>query len=180
MFPLVLALALTAQAGTESDPNEVVVQGGVVFVPDATLHTLSARLVAEKDAYVGVETRLAGNGRLVGRAGAGFDVFGGGDLDLKLGLWLGSLGTWDELALHTTPTIGTEVAFGVTWDRLYAQHRWIVGMGRSPADRVLSEGETLVGFRVVDEFRLYGTWTNFDPQGCCDRNAVGVGLAYAF
>jgi hypothetical protein len=48
----------------------------------------------------------------VGRAGAGFDVFGRGKFDLTLGLWIGAAGEWDEqhdmAVLYATPTIGTE------------------------------------------------------------------------
>lgn len=179
-----IALALVAATlaaepeGRETNPAGLHLSGGVVFLEDTAVNTLGARLVAEKDSYAGVDVRLAPTGTFVARGGVGFDVLGRSSLDLKLGLWLGGVGFHrDAPHLEVGPALGTEVALGFTFDRLWARHRWMVGVGDSRLGTLLSERETQVGWRVVDQLSVYGQHVHYAPG---TPGGLGIGASYVF
>jgi hypothetical protein len=179
-----LALALTGLAladepeGRETNPAGLHLSGGVVFLPETPVNTLGARLVAEKDSYAGVDVRLAPSGTFVARGGVGFDVLGRSNLDLKLGLWMGGVGFRDDApTIEVGPALGTEVALGFTFDRLWARHRWMVGVGDSRLGTLLSERETQVGWRVVDDLSIYGQHVHYAPG---TPGGLGLGASYVF
>lgn len=170
-----LLLVPLAQA---HDGGEVHVQAAKLRCGSVPMVSGSVRAVGDKDAYIGVEARVAPDERWIGRAGIGFDVLGGGDWDLKLGLFLGGIGTGleRERALIT----GTEVALGAKIGRLYGQYRWLGGLGTSRLAALHTEHELTVGVRLIDEFRVFGQLIRSDLRGREPDRGAGLGLAYRF
>ncbi len=182
----------------DDDPPEVVVRGsvdedgqlwfgyGMQFTPDAPAHHLSGRLVGENDSYVGGEIRYMPESDVLwtGRAGAGLDLFGSGDWDLTLGLWIGTAGEWDRTderaVLYASPMAGTEVALGVEGDHLFARYRWLAGIGSGPIDELLTEQELTIGYKVLPELHLYGQYFILSPGELDNRSGVGLGGRLVF
>lgn len=175
-----LLLAAVSLAHAEAPPAakgndlDVHVDAAFAFHPEAVVSDGGVRLVAEKDAYLGADVRL-GDGFTLARAGAGFDVFGGSGLDLKLGVWMGGLSNTIRPTSYHGVTGGTEVMLGARFDRLYAEHRWIAGFA-GPLDGVFTENELTVGFRVLGGASVYGRWTR-GPRACgVETDGLGLGV----
>jgi hypothetical protein len=184
MTPLALLATLTvaqADEGEVSEPHplDVEVRASVLFMPDEPVQVLGMRLLSSRDAWIGVEGRFARERGYLGRVDAGFDVFGVSNLDLGLGLWMGTVGPWTEPAI-ASPAAGAEVGLGFHSDRLFAHHRWLFGGGGAPRTGFLSENELVVGFRVVDTLKVYGQYTRFNPRAECGMNALGLGASWTF
>ncbi|MCO4746191.1 MAG: hypothetical protein KC912_15445 [Proteobacteria bacterium] len=146
------------------------------FLPLAPAQHLHGRLIGKKDAYVGIEGRFDPLGTWGGRASAGFDVFGAGNLDLTLGLFAGTAGDWEDRS-YVRPIAGTEVAIGGHFEKLSVRYRWLAGLGGGPLDSFLSEQELRVGYRVVKPVHVHGSWTILDPAGPRGmRGGVGLGI----
>lgn len=162
--------------------DDLVLQYGMQFLPDAPAHQLYGRLFAENDAYLGAEIRYmpASDVLWSGRLGAGLDLFGEGDWDLTLGLWLGSAGEWDRsqerAVLYNAPIAGTEVAIGVDGEHLYGRYRWLAGIGGGPIDELLTEQELTVGYKVLPRFHVFGQYLILSPGEYDNRSGVGLGM----
>lgn len=160
-------------------------QYGLQFLPDRPGHQLSARLIGDRDAWIGGELRytpgsdLAGTGRL----SAGLDVLGRSSWDLDVGLFLGAAGEWDRdrerAVLYAAPIAGTEIAFGIHGERLFAKYRWLGGWGGGPIDELLTENELTVGFAVTRELELFGQYLVLSPGELDNQAGVGLGLRLA-
>jgi len=177
MLVLITAL-LAGPALANDDGAEIHLQAASLRAEDGRQLAASARLVGEEDAYLGVEARVDGRHCWMGRVGLGFDVLGGGKWDLKLGLFLG--GTGNGLERNSAFITGTEVALGAEIGRLYGQYRWLGGLGGSDLARLHSENALTVGFRIVDEFRVYGEVIHARGTAFHDRRAMGLGVAWRF
>ncbi|MEZ4241950.1 MAG: hypothetical protein R3F59_38530, partial [Myxococcota bacterium] len=140
----------------------------------------------EKDAYLSAEVRYLPQNDLLwtGRLGLGFDVLGGGDWDLLLGLWIGGAGEWQHLddptpgvaSLYAGPMAGTEVGVGYEGRRLYGKYRWLTGIGSGPLDDLLTEQELTVGFKVIEPVAAYGQYFILSPGHRDNRSGFGVGV----
>jgi len=163
-----------------SHDSQLLLQYGLQFLPDSPGHDLSARYVGEHSTYLGAEIRYVPASDLLwsGRIGAGFDLFGKSDLDLDLGLFLGSAGEWDhkkkEALLYAAPIAGTEVKLGYDGPRLFGSYRWLGGIGGGPIDDLLTENEITFGYKLVPAIHVYGQYLILSP-GAAD-NSAGVGL----
>ena len=136
------------------------------------------RLAGRKDAYLGVEGRIAAEGAWVGRIGAGFDILGKSDWDLKLGLFLGGMGNglWRSQGL----IVGTEIGLGARIGPLYGTYRWLGGIGgRYPELIELhNEHDFIVGFRIWDQLRVFGQAIYSRPGSGEGATALGLGIAF--
>ncbi|MBW1877284.1 MAG: hypothetical protein JRJ84_02885 [Deltaproteobacteria bacterium] len=177
MLLLITAL-LAGPALANEDGTEIHVQAAALRADGARQLAASARLVGEKDAYLGVEARVDPRHCWMGRVGLGFDVLGGGKWDLKLGLFLG--GTGNGLERDGGFITGTEVALGAEIGRLYGQYRWLGGIGGSDLAQLHSENDLTVGFRVIDELRVYGQVIRARGGSFDERRAMGLGVAWRF
>jgi hypothetical protein len=170
----------------DHDRDEIQLAYGMQFLPDAPAHHLFARMVGDKDAYLGGELRYMPGTDLMwsGRAGAGLDVLGGGNWDLTLGLFIGSAGIWDRdsdrAVLYSTPIGGTEIAFGIEAERLYGRYRWLAGWGMGEVSEMLTENELTVGFKVTPEVHAYGQFLHLSPGEADKESAVGLGARVVF
>jgi hypothetical protein len=161
-------------------------QYGTQFLPDLPGHHLSARLLGEKDVYVGGELRYTPSSDLMwtARLGAGLDVFGRSEWDLQLGLFVGTAGEWDRdidrAVLYAAPIAGTEIAFGYEGRKLYGRYRLLAGLGGGPVDELLTENEITVGYKIVDELHLYGQYLILSPGELDNQGGVGIGVRAEF
>ena len=200
---MTLALALligTAQAYDDDrdEPPQANVSGpsrsddtlwlgyGMQFTPEAPAHHLAGRLIGKNDAYIGGEIRYMPLSDVLwsGRVGAGLDVFGRGNWDLTLGLWIGSAGEWDRneerAILYAAPMAGTEIGLGVQGDHLFAKYRWVAGIGSGPIDDLLTEQELTIGYKVLPELHLYGQYFVLSPGERDNRSGLGLGGRVVF
>ncbi len=169
----------------EQHRKTLVGQYGLQFLPEQPAHQLSLRLIGEHDAYVGGELRyLPGSDFVgVGRAGAGFDVAGGGAFDLTLGLWVGAAGEWerdiDAARLWGSPILGSEVGVGLEGHRLFGKYRWLAGIGGGAMDELMTEQELVFGYKVTQEVHLMGQYFVLSPGNLDNESGVGLGLRIA-
>lgn len=148
---------------------------------------LGVRAYGEKDAWMGVEGRFSTDGRWLARGSLGVDVFGGGPLDLRLGLFAAGIGTRDPgnrgLGVYeptAAPAFGTDVAFGGTFNRLYGHIRWVSGFEANQDAAWISETEYLVGFRMAGQVRVFGEFLSTRNGPCCRQGGFGAGVDVAF
>ena len=162
--------------------DEILLQYGLQFLPRVPAHQLRARMSAESDAYLGAEVRYmpAQDIRWAGRIGAGIDVFGGGNWDLTLGLWIGSAGEWDhdaeDPAMYLGPIAGTEIGLGFSAEHIFAKYRWLGGFGGGPIDELLSENELTVGYKITDEIHALGQYLILAPGDHDNEHGLGLGV----
>ena len=167
------------------DDGELRLRYGMQFLPEAPAHHVYARYVGDKDAYVGAELRYMPHNDLLwaGRVGAGFDVLGGGGVDLTLGLFVGSAGEWDasqgRAVLYAAPIAGTEIGFGVDLGRVFGKYRWLGGIGGGPIDDLLTENELTVGFELFENVQIFGQYLVLDPGERETSNGLGLGVQAA-
>lgn len=165
--------------------QRLVAQYGLQFLPTTPGHQASLRLVGEHDGYVGGELRYTPGSDFVGvgRAGAGFDLAGGGPFDFTLGLWVGGAGQWERSAeaarLWGSPILGTEVGLGLEGHRLFAKYRWLGGIGGGPMDELLTENELTFGYKVTKAVHLTGQYLVLSPGHLDNQSGVGLGLRVA-
>lgn len=170
----------------EKSGDSLVLQYGTQFLPQIPGHHLSARLVGQKDVYVGGELRYTPASDLLwsGRLGAGLDVFGGSEFDLLLGLFVGTAGEWDREAeravLYAAPIAGTEVGVGYEGRKLFGRYRWLAGIGGGPIDELLTENEFTFGYKLIDELHVYGQYLILSPGELDNQSGVGLGVRAQF
>lgn len=161
-------------------------QYGMQFLPERPGHDLQARLVGGKDAYVGAELRYTPVSDVVWttRFGAGLDVLGGSDWDLTLGLFIGAAGEWDreakEAVLYAAPIAGGELGFGFEGQRLFGKYRLLAGFGGGPIDQMLTENELTLGFKIIDQFHVFGQYLVLAPGEADNQSGVGLGARVVF
>ncbi|MCA9495144.1 MAG: hypothetical protein KC621_34690 [Myxococcales bacterium] len=161
--------------------DHLLFQYGLQFLPEVPGHQLSARLIGEKDAYLGAELRYTPGSDFagVGRLSAGFDVLGRGNWDLTLGLFLGSAGEWErsnaDAVLMAAPVAGTEIGFGIETGRLFGKYRWLAGIGGGPVDDLLTENELTLGFKVTDDLHVFGQYLVLSPGELDNQSGLGIG-----
>ena len=150
---LAWAADLTAEASLQAYPHDLA--GGAAF-----------RLERDGGAFLSAEARSLVEGEWIGRATAGFDLFGGSDgFDLTLGLFLGSTGQWWEPSVRAHPTAGFELGIGFECGALRGRYRHADGF-RGPLEYRLTENEWRLGFAVFDTVEIW-----------CERFGVGFGSA---
>jgi hypothetical protein len=170
----------------EPKGSDVALSYDMSFFPDRPAHHLGLRVTGNDDAYVGGEIRYMPCSDLVGvgRAGAGFDLFGGGKFDLTLGLWIGAAGEWDEqhdaAVLYATPTIGTEVGIGYDGRHFFSKYRWVAGIGGGPIDEMMTETEFTFGYKLGRGLHLYGQYLVIAPGELPDEQGAGMGARLVF
>lgn len=171
--------------GAEHNPLEIHVRGAAQYLPGSIATNVGVEGVARRDAYLEGDVRMATDGTWRGRASAGFDVFGGGKFDLKLGAFIGARGcfnpeTMDEVTLATQPTFGGQLTVGGNYDRIYGRYRLSLGLGAGETAEFLTENEVTLGFRVVDELRVYGQYVALSSRTFDRLGGVGAGVEYVF
>ena len=115
-----------------------------------------------------------------GRATAGLDVLGRSDaLDLTLGIFLGSVGSWEPVAVVADPTAGFELGLGLNVGRLALRYRHADGM-RGPMEGWLTENEVRLSYEVLDNLLLFGQMVRFNPGDEVPRGGYGVGAGVRF
>jgi hypothetical protein len=170
----------------EPKGSDVALLYDVSFFPDRPAHHLGLRITGDDDAYVGGEFRYMPCSDLVGvgRAGAGFDLFGGGKFDLTLGMWIGAAGAWDEqhdvAVLYATPTIGTELGIGFDGRHFFSKYRWIAGIGGGPIDEMMTESEFTFGYKIGRGFHVYGQYLVVGPGELPSEKGAGMGARVVF
>ncbi len=93
MLMLLAALLAVPDAEANEEPEaHIQLQAGSFFAADSPEFAVSLRAIGKKDAYIGVEGRFDGTGDWTGRVGAGIDVLGKSNFDLKVGLFMGGIG----------------------------------------------------------------------------------------
>lgn len=156
------------------------------FLPEAPAHYIGVRHTGEKDAYLNGEVRYMPASDLLwtGRAGAGVDVFGGGNWDLTLGLFIGTNGEWERAdesrVLYAAPMGGTEIGLGFEGDRIFAKYRWLAGLGSGPLDDALTENELTVGYKVTRSVHAFGQWIRVNPGEAEKSGGIGLGVQAVF
>ncbi len=152
-----------------------------VFFPQQVAHRAGLRHIAQNDSYIGVDLHYAPNREWRGRIGAGIDVLGGGGWDVKLGLFLGGAGEWaPDTTLAHQPMAGTEVGLGIEGKRIFGRYRWMAGLGTGPLDGLLTENELTVGYRVLSQIQVYGSYAIVNPGRDGLGSGVGLGIAASF
>jgi hypothetical protein len=149
MFALLLALAAPAQA--DDDRLDIELHAGVLARPELGYAAGNARLLGRRDAFLEVDGRLGPDGGWLGRAGIGVDVLGGGRWHLQPGVYLGGAGRGAFLS----PAIfaGPQLGWGFDNTRVYARAS---GFLAPTPQGLYGERSFTLGFRVVDEWRVYG------------------------
>ena len=174
------------EASVEERQDDVLLSYDMQFLSEAPAHHLGLRMVAKNDSYVGGEIRYLPASDVVGegRVGAGLDVFGGGNADLTLGLWLGTAGKWerhpDAALLYAAPIAGTEIGVGFEGRHLFARYRWLAGLGTEPLDSLLTENELTFGYKIVRGVQVYGQYLVLSPGDVDDESGFGLGARLAF
>lgn len=172
---LVALLAAPAFAAPEYH-----VEASSQILPSTVAFDVRGRVDGEKDGYVGVVTRVDPTGAWIGRAGIGFDVFGGGEtVDLKLGLFVGGTGNLADASLIGRPAAGAEIQFGLKFGRVYGYYRHVDGFAGPLEDR-LTEDELRLGFRITDAVRVHGQYVIVNPGDEIARGGAGIGAEVVF
>lgn len=169
------------EAEREENKLEVVGSAQILWGDHGSGNT--ARIVASsrKDAQIAVDGRLHHDGRALGRIGAAVDVFGEGRAHLLLGGFFGTIGHFGpEHAAVARPQVGSLVGLGLDGDRLGVGYQWRVGYGGGQVDRLLSEHELRVSYRLVDELQVVGSMMRLSPGDEIKETAGALGLAYTF
>ncbi len=179
---LLLAGLLSMPVALAGDGPSLELQGGTLLARDGhTAMTGGVALLGARDSFLTAEGRLAPGGGWLGRVGAGFDLLGGSDLDLRLGLFMGGRGVWPDGQADSQVITGGTLGIGGRLGRLYGQYRWIGGFGATELHSLHTENELTVGFRVVDELRVYGQVLFLDPGDARwgeREQALGLGVAW--
>lgn len=180
---MIVLLALSALA----DDGHVELRAGPMFAAGAPTLAAGARVVGDKDAWIGVEGRVGRDAGWIGRADAGVDLLGRSPLDLQVGAYVG--GTGGGLALNPGLSVGGELAAGVTVWRLDARYRLVRGLNLSRLSDDVSqrhfsgfdaEDEVTVGVRLVDTLRVYGQYLRAVPATDAAWQAIGGGVSFSF
>ena len=137
--------------------------------------------VESRHTFLALEGRGATDGVWAGRATAGLDVFGGDNLDLTLGWFLGG---WGDASMHGIPTGGFELGLGVAFGDLGLRYRHIRGGadlgGSCTCDRgelcTFHENDWRVSYQVLRDMALFAQITNLNPQVDEDHRQTGVGV----
>ncbi|MFT4627719.1 MAG: hypothetical protein ACI8PZ_006406 [Myxococcota bacterium] len=171
-----------AQPEPTGDNDDVHVRFTETFLRDTVAHDLRVQSEGPRDAYFSAELRYSPVNEWVGRVGAGFDVFGGGPLDLTLGLFLGGGGTWDDnqARLSAGPVAGAAVGVGYTGTHMFAGYRWLAGLHPSDERGVLSENELTAGYRFGDSLAVFGQYVVLSPRADRPRTGIGIGARLTF
>lgn len=174
---IALALALAPEAAAAPEFH---VEANSQIMPETVALDVRGRVDGEKDGYLSAVTRIDPTGTWIGRAGIGFDVFGGGEtVDLKLGLFLGGTGDLSDLSMVGRPTAGAELLFGLKFGRVYGHYRHVDGFAGPLEDR-LTEDELRLGFRVTDAVRVHGQYLIYNPGDEIVRGGAGIGAEIVF
>jgi len=152
-----------------------------LFFPRQVAHRAGVRHLAANDSYVGVDVHYAPNREWRGRVGAGLDVLGGGSWDVKLGLFIGGAGEWaPDTTLAHQPMAGTEVGLGIHGERLFASYQLMAGLGTGPLDGLLTENELNIGYRILGQVQVYGSYAIVNPGRDGLGSGIGLGIAASF
>lgn len=130
-----------------------------------------------RDAWMRAEARFTTDERWIGRLGAGIDVFGRSPLDLRLGLFVGHVGTWQS-AHHRHLAVGTDIALGTEIGRLSGEVRWVGGVRRDERG-IWQETDISLAFRLLADLRVHGHWLRMRGADGADAG-LGLGLSYTF
>jgi hypothetical protein len=157
---------------------------GVHAWPAVPALDLEARLEGDRDAYLLGAVRIEPGDAWLGRAGVGFDLLGGGTADVRLGLFLGGVGTfeagaWGPEAHVARVAAGGEILLGLHLGRLHGSYRHLDGFAGPLEDR-LTEDELRVGYRVVDPVEVYGRYIVWNPGERDPRGGFGLGVDVVF
>lgn len=136
-----------------------------------------AELEGHRDSWFRAEARFTTDERWIGRLGGGVDIFGRSPLDLRLGLFVGHVGTWQS-ADHRHLAIGTDVALGTEIGRLSGEVRWVGGVRRGESG-IWQETDISLAYRVLAGMRVHGHWLRMRGADGADAG-VGLGLSYTF
>ena len=152
----------------------------VQTLDDGMAAGLGAGLHGGGGAFLNGEMRGSGDGLWIGRATAGLDLLGGcDDIDVTLGLFLGSTGYWNQVALGSTGTGGLELGIGGRIGDLHARYRHADGF-RGPLEARLTENEWRLGYTVADTVELFGQYVLFNPGDDVRRGGFGAGATVLF
>lgn len=181
---MILALAAVALANEPAEPAsrglEWHLEGSSQLLPDTVALDLRARADGKHDGYILGAMRVDPTGQWIGRAGVGFDVFGGGTVvDLKLGVFLGGVGDLSNHSMIGRPTAGGEVLFGLRFGRVYGFLRHMQGFA-GPFEDLLTESELRVGFRFSDHISAHGQLLAINPGTDLWSGGAGLGMEYTF
>ncbi|MSQ04300.1 MAG: hypothetical protein EXR71_20870 [Myxococcales bacterium] len=186
MFLPLFALAVAHDPADAPPPSEPPVrpewhlEASSQLMPDTLTLDLRARADGKRDGYVLAAMRIDASGRWLGRAGVGFDLFGGGrTVDLKLGVFLGGVGDLDDRSMVGRPTLGGEVLFGLRFGRVYGHIRHLDGFV-GPLEARLTEDELRVGFQVAEHVGVHGQLVAVNPGTEIWTGGAGVGVEVAF
>lgn len=178
MLPLALALAAASPAHAADPGLDVEVHAGALVRPEIGLATANVRLLGRRDAYLEVDGRAGPAGDWLGRAGVGVDLLGGARWHAQVGGFLGGRG--QSTFLSPQLIAGPQVTFGFDNHRVYARWSAMVASGvTGQHSGVYGERNLLVGFRVVDELRVYGRVLHAGDLDTHDTWA-GMGVGYFF
>ncbi|MEL6344038.1 MAG: hypothetical protein AAFV53_13040 [Myxococcota bacterium] len=158
---------ISAEAVLQSSPQDGLVSG------------FGARLDSG-GAFLSLDGRGAAEGNWIGRATAGFDLFGDSDtIDLTLGLFLGTTGDWGAPSVQMAGTAGFEVGVGANIGPLRARYRHADGF-RGPLESRLTEDEFRVGYRIFGTVEPFGQYIRFNPGDEEVVSGYGAGVKIAF
>ncbi len=150
------------------------------LMPETVTLDLRVRADGKRDGYVLAAMRVDPSGQWLGRAGVGFDLFGGGrTVDLKLGVFLGGVGDLTDRSMIGRPTLGGEVLFGLRFGRVYGHIRHLDGFVGPWEDR-LTEDELRVGFQIAEHVGVHGQVVAVNPGTQRWSGGAGVGVEVAF
>ncbi len=157
---------------------DVRILGEATAMPHSTYLGGSVRLSGKRDGWLGLEGRVAGERRTMGRIAAGFDVLGSGDWDLRVGLFMGHVGAW-QTRDYRYLSVGTDLGLGVTKGRVGGEYRFLGGK-RPRAAGLRTEHDISVSYRVVDDLRVHGHWLAMTDEPGEVRSGVGLGASWTF
>ncbi len=173
MFAWLLALLPFALGADER--LDIELHAGVLVRPEIGYGAGNLRLLGRRDAFLEVDGRLAPDAGWLGRVGVGIDVLGGARWHLQPGAFLGGRGR--GAFLDPELIAGPQLGWGFDNHRVYARWTGLVATGTGGQGGLYGERSFLLGFRVVDEVRVYGRLTSFGRPFGERESYAGFGLS---
>ncbi|NOY24827.1 MAG: hypothetical protein GXP62_03050 [Oligoflexia bacterium] len=175
-----LSALLLSGPAARADTDVILEAYGQQLTGDGLGLGLGGRVQATRAAFLSVEGRGTVGGTWLGRGTVGLDLFGGSEtIDLTLGLFLGTTGSWDPLLANPVdPTAGFELGLGLNLGPVRGRYRHADGF-RGPLEYRLTQNDWRLGYEL-GRTQFFGQYVRFNPGETRVVGGFGLGMSMTF
>ncbi len=175
-----MLIALLAALSNPAAADDISAEAFLQATPNQSVATGVGLRLSAGSPFVAAEGFGYSDGEWLGRATAGVDLLGGSDtFDATIGLFLGSVGNWQDPALSADMSAGYELGLGANVGPLRGRLRRVDGFTGPLEDR-LTQNEVRLGWVFGEKVEVFGQYVNYTPRQDVVIDGFGAGASLRF